>query len=319
MIKSQSRKTVTAGLMLALGILIPFMASHGLGLFPGNVFLPMHIPVLLCGFFCGPVFGALCGFILPLLNSALTGMPAIYPNAVIMSCELLTYGLATGLLYKLAGYGRKLRVIYPVLFGSLIAGRIVYGLVAALLLFIDADAGRLSVVAAVIQGIPGIIIQLVLVPQIVLAVHKNIAGKKNASDDAVHMIENGSATCVIVKDNKIMSAESPKGIAYIIKAYEEGRLEGAFVADTVIGKAAAMIFSLSGVKSCYGQTVSCEAVKWFKEHNIDVTYKVCADYIVNRTGDGVCPMESTVMGIDDEHEALRLLKNKVMELSGKEI
>ena len=319
MIKSQSKKTVTAGLMLALGILIPFMASHGLGLFPGNVFLPMHIPVLLCGFFCGPVFGALCGFVLPFLNSALTGMPAIYPNAVIMSCELLTYGLATGLLYKLAGHSKKLKVIYPVLLGSLIAGRIVYGFVAALLLFIDADAGRLSAVAAVIQGIPGILIQLVLVPQIVLAVHKNISSKKSAASDAVSMIENGFATCVIVKDNKIMSAESPEGIAYIINAYEEGRLEGSFVADTVIGKAAAMIFTISGVKSCYGQTVSRESVKWLKEHNINVTYKVCADYIVNRTGDGICPMESTVMNVDDEHEALKLLKNKIMELSGKEI
>ena len=317
MLKSHSRKTVTAGLMLALGILIPFMASHGLGLFPGNVFLPMHIPVLLCGFFCGPVYGALCGFVLPLLNSTLTGMPAIYPNAVIMSCELLTYGLATGLLYRLCGYSKKLRFIYPVLIGSLVAGRVIYGLTAAALLFLDADAGKLSVIAAAILGIPGIIIQLILVPQIVLAVHKSINGRKTATTDAIDMVNAGSATFVIVKNGKIVSSDSPRGIAYTIKAFEDGKLSGTFVADRIIGKAAAMIFSLAGVKACYGRTVSQSALKWLNDHNIKVTYGECTEHIINRTGDGICPMESTVKDTDNAQKALELLKAKVTELSGR--
>ena len=80
MFKSNSKKTVLAGLFLALGILLPFVTSHGTALIPGKVFLPMHIPVLLCGYFCGGFYGAICGFILPYLNSFITGMPALFPN-----------------------------------------------------------------------------------------------------------------------------------------------------------------------------------------------------------------------------------------------
>jgi deoxycytidylate deaminase len=148
----------------------------------------------------------------------------------------------------------------------------------------------------------------------VTAVYKNFAGKQDAKATAIKMIEDGRATCVVVKDNKIISAESPKGISHIIKLYEAGMLKGAYVADTVIGKAAAMIFSLGGVKSCYGYTTSKPAVKWLNEHNIAISYNTCSDYIINRTRDGMCPMEETVANITNENEALILLKAKVEEL-----
>jgi len=314
MLKTNSQKTVTAGLMLAIGILLPLFTSHGIVLLPGNIFLPMHIPVFLCGFLCGPMYAAILGFILPFLNSAITSMPALYPNAIIMSCELFSYGLITATIHKLSGYSRKLRHIYPTLISAMISGRIVYGIVASALLFVNPSLKKLSVIAAVVQGFPGIIIQLILIPVIITRIYKNTSQKHNAKDDAKNMIKEGLKSCVIVRDNKIISAESTKGIKHIINLYEEGLLNGAFVADTVIGKAAAMIFSLAKIKSCYARTISREALTWLSDHNIDTSYSTLTDYIINRKGDGMCPMEETVINIDDEKTALSLLKAKIEEL-----
>ena len=61
-IQNKHKKTVISGLMLALGIILPFACAHGFGI-SGNIILPMHIPVLMCGFLCGPLYGTVCGLI----------------------------------------------------------------------------------------------------------------------------------------------------------------------------------------------------------------------------------------------------------------
>ncbi len=318
MIESKTRKLVTAGLMIALGMILPFVTAHGYGI-KGNVILPMHIPVLLCGFFCGPLYGAVCGLILPVLNSILTGMPALYPMAPLMTFELLTYGLVSGLLYKLFGYSKRLIVIEGTLISAMLIGRIVYGIAAWVLLFFDADAGKFSVISSVITGLPGILIQLILIPIIVSSVQKNKSGSYDAVGEAIKLLNEENATCVLVKDNAIISAESPQGIAYIIDLYHAGKLENVFVADKIIGKAAAMIFSLGGVKGCYGETVSQAAVDWMKSKNMSFQCCCTVSMIENRKGDGMCPMEETVIDISDEKEALTALENKIAELRSAEL
>ena len=77
-----------------------------------------------------------------------------------------------------------------------------------------------------------------------------------------------------------------------------------------------MIFSLGGLKGCYGRTISKSALKWLNEHNINATYSELTPAIQNRKGDGICPMEETVQNIFHEEEALEALKNKVKELRG---
>ena len=138
--------------------------------------------------------------------------------------------------------------------------------------------------------------------------------KSTAEHTAIKMIKNQEATCVVVRDNKIISQASPKGISYIIDLYDKGALEDTFVADTIIGKAAAMIFSLGGVTSCYGKTISRSALDVLKKNNISVSYDNCTDVIQNRSGTGMCPMEETVLNITDKKEALTLLKAKVNEM-----
>ena len=219
MIQNKTKRLVTSGLFLTMGILLPFITSHAYRI-PGTVFLPMHIPVLLCGFFCGPLLGAVCGAILPFLNSIITGMPAMYPNAITMTAELFTYGLLSGLLYKFFKHNNKLICIFSSLILSMLAGRIASGLMASVLLFFNPLMTKTSVIASIITGIPGIIIQLVLIPAAVRIFNKT-SEVYDAKHQAIEMIKNKSATCVVVKNNKIVSAESPTGISYILKLYED--------------------------------------------------------------------------------------------------
>lgn len=136
----------------------------------------------------------------------------------------------------------------------------------------------------------------------------------SVTSEAIKMIRSQKATFVVVKNSKIVSATSPKGIAHLIECHESGKLEGTFVADSIIGKAAAMIFSLSGVKSCYGQNMSKSALEILEKNNITATYDVLTDFIQNRKGDGMCPMEATVLDVHDNATALKVLKEKIKEL-----
>ena len=100
----------------------------------------------------------------------------------------------------------------------------------------------------------------------------------------------------------------------MIRLYEDGALQGAYVVDKIVGKAAAMLMTLGGISGCYALTVSRAALVWFAGHDIPVEYEVCAEYIVNRTGDGMCPMEQTVKELTDATEALAALKQRIADL-----
>ena len=317
-LKTKNEKTAVTGMLIALGILLPFATSHGFGI-PGTVLLPMPIPVFLCGLLCGPVYGAFSGLLLPVLNSFLTGMPAMYPMMPIMAGELFTYGLVSGLLYKKTKLGKMKFGVYAALAGAMISGRVVYGLVFHLLLLVSGQLKALTVWAAVVTGVPGIFIQFLLIPPVILALQH---GKRKASRSAVHsainLITEGTASCVVIKENTIVKTQCDRGIGPVIRLYESGLLQDAFVVDKIIGKAAAMVMTLGGVKGCYGVTMSASAVRWLKEHHISVQYETCVDAIINRAGDGICPMEQTVKDIEDAETALVALKGKIAELRSAE-
>ncbi len=147
-------------------------------------------------------------------------------------------------------------------------------------------------------------------------IHTNHA-LNNAKTQAISQIQAGAATCIVVKHNRIISSGSPRGIAHVIHLYKSGTLKNAFVADKIIGKAAAMLFTLGGVKSCYGENVSQSAVLWLREHNVEISYSNCSEYIVNRKGDGMCPMETVVKDLHDENEALIALTSEIAKNSQK--
>ena len=167
------RTLVLAALFLALALILPFLT----GQIPeiGSMLCPMHIPVLLCGFFCGWQYGLAVGLIAPLLRSVMFGMPPMFPVAVCMSAELATYGVISALLYK-ALPNKKINV-YVALLGAMVAGRLVWG--AARLVCAGFDVSKFGLAAfwsgAVATAIPGIILHLILIPIIVIALKKQKA------------------------------------------------------------------------------------------------------------------------------------------------
>ncbi len=163
----QIRKMVYAAFCLALTLVLPFLT----GQIPeiGSMLCPMHLPVLLCGFLCGWPWGLAVGFLAPLLRSLIFGMPPMFPTAVAMAFELAVYGGLSGLLYALLP--RKHITVYIVLVISMIAGRVVWGIVQLILSGVTGNAFTWSafLAGAVTKAIPGIILQLVLIPVLVIA------------------------------------------------------------------------------------------------------------------------------------------------------
>lgn len=110
--KETTKKLTWSAMFIALGLVLPFLT----GQIPqfGNMLLPMHIPVILCGLICGWRYGAIVGFVLPLLRYALFGMPVLFPTGIAMSFELAAYGFFSGFLYEkvaLAVYYRSVPFI----------------------------------------------------------------------------------------------------------------------------------------------------------------------------------------------------------------
>lgn len=164
------QKLVLAALCLALCMVLPFLT----GQIPeiGNMLCPMHIPVLLCGFICGPAWAAVVGAAAPLLRFILFGMPPIFPTGAAMCFELAAYGLISGLLYRMLP--RKTVNIYVSLIAAMLCGRIVWGVVRVIL---SGVTGSSFTWAAFLSGafttaVPGMILHIVLIPLIVLALER---------------------------------------------------------------------------------------------------------------------------------------------------
>ena len=163
----KTKKLVLSSLFVSFGVVLP-MAFHMFNM-GGSVFLPMHIPVLLCGFIVGWKYGLICGIITPLLSSLFTGMPVMFPIGIGMVFELATYGLLCGLLYK------NLKTnIYVSLIGAMLGGRAVSGIVNAIVMGVASKPYGLSIFLtnSFVKAIPGIIIQIVLIQLLIIALEK---------------------------------------------------------------------------------------------------------------------------------------------------
>ncbi len=160
------RKFVLAGMLLALGMVLPFLTLQIKEI--GDSLLPMHLPIMLCGIFCGWKFGLTCGILLPFLRSICFGMPPAYPNAVWMALELAGYGCAVSVLYT-GVFKNRFWCIYPSLVISMIFGRIIWGMSKAILLGLAGKAFTFGmfITQGFTDAIPGIILQLILIPFIV--------------------------------------------------------------------------------------------------------------------------------------------------------
>ena len=163
-------KLTLSAMFLALAFVMPFLT----GQIPeiGAMLCPLHIPVLLCGFICGWPYGLAVGFAAPILRSLILSMPPLFPTAICMAFELAAYGAITGFMHRILP--KKIPFIYCSLLTAMIAGRIVWGLAMYILLGLNNGAFTFKafMAGAFTNAIPGIIIQIVLIPVLVMVLEK---------------------------------------------------------------------------------------------------------------------------------------------------
>lgn len=170
-------KMVLAAMFLAMAYVLPFFT----GQIPeiGSMLCPMHIPVLLCGFICGWPWGLAVGLFAPLLRSVILGMPPLFPTAVCMAFELSAYGAMTGLFNK--WLPKKKGFIYVSLISAMVIGRLVWGL--AMLVCTGIKGGsfgiKIFLASAISNALPGIVIQIVLVPLVVMLLERVMRSEEN--------------------------------------------------------------------------------------------------------------------------------------------
>ena len=159
----QIRNLTLAAMLLALGLILPLVTGN----IPrvGNMLLPMHLPVFLGGL--------LLGSVLPLMRSLLFGMPPLYPVALAMTFELATYGAVAGALYRRSPW-KCLRALYRALLLAMFAGRAVWGIAEIALLGMAGKTftWQMFLAGAFLNAVPGILLQLILIPSIMLALHR---------------------------------------------------------------------------------------------------------------------------------------------------
>jgi len=178
--KNTTYRLVLSAMLIAAGIVLPFVTGQIRQI--GNMLLPMHLPVFLCGMICGWQYGAVVGFATPILRSVMFGMPVIFPGAVSMAFELAVYGLVCGLIYGMTKKNNVLSV-YTAMIPAMLLGRAVWGVVQILLLGLGGKVftWQMFFAGAFVNAFPGIILQLVLIPAIMTVLRYTVY-KKNLKE-----------------------------------------------------------------------------------------------------------------------------------------
>lgn len=177
---SPIKRLTIAAVCTALCVVLP-LAFHGI---PngGTIFLPMHIPVLLCGLVCGWPYGSVCGLLGPLLSSLVTGMPPLAYLPTMMA-ECCVYGFVSGLLMLFVRTGHTNIDLYLSMVSAMVLGRVASGLLKSVL---SGTAPFAWITTSLVTGIPGIVLQLVLMPLLVHALMRAKAVPYRYPKEPVH-------------------------------------------------------------------------------------------------------------------------------------
>ncbi len=132
---------------------------------------------------------------------------------------------------------------------------------------------------------------------------------------AIETLNSGEYTCVLCKGDTVYTS-TKRGVKPLVELIDGAEnLNGFSAADKIVGKAAAFLYVLLGVKEVYADVMSEGAVNVFTKYKIDYRYNISVKNIINRTNTGNCPMEITVENISSPEEALTAIKSKLKQLS----
>jgi hypothetical protein len=141
--------------------------------------------------------------------------------------------------------------------------------------------------------------------------------KMNDLNKAKELLLANGYTCVVCRNNEIYTSVQ-RGVTPLIEWHKgDTDLSGFCAADKVVGKGAAFLYVLLGINEVYAAVISRPALDVLLSHGIKTEYGILADNIINRSGDGICPIESAVLGTYDPHEAYSAIVKKLQEISGK--
>ena len=169
--KTYIKNLTLSAMFLAIGLVLPFFTGQLRDI--GNMLLPMHLPVFLCGLICGWQYGAAVGLILPVFRSVLFGMPPL-PLAIVMAFELATYGGLSGFLYGHSKW-KCVLALYRSMIIAMLGGRVVWAIGRMILAGLSPDRGfslEIFLTSGFLEAIPGIILQLTLIPVIMVALDR---------------------------------------------------------------------------------------------------------------------------------------------------
>lgn len=165
------KKIVLTAMFMAIGLVLPFFT----GQIPqvGNMMLPMHLPVLLCGLICGWQYGGILGFILPCLRFILFGMPPLFPIGISMAFEMAVYGSVIGLAFEKCKV-KSVGTLYASLILAMLSGRVIWGIIRMIIAGATQSAftWQLFIAGAFLNAIPGIIFQFFVIPSVMMALNK---------------------------------------------------------------------------------------------------------------------------------------------------
>ena len=134
---------------------------------------------------------------------------------------------------------------------------------------------------------------------------------------ARELLSLGSYTCVLCRDGLVYT-DTRRGIRPLLELLARGTdLHGFAVADKVVGKAAALLYCLMGVRQVYAPVISSPAVSVLQAHGILLQYDTVVPAIRNRTQTGLCPMETAVWDLTDPKEALPAVREALAALQNK--
>lgn len=135
-------------------------------------------------------------------------------------------------------------------------------------------------------------------------------------DKAKEILIKNNYTCVVISNDNIYTSRD-RGVKPLLDWYGSIDLQGAFVADKVVGKAAAFLYVLLDVKEVYAGVISESAYKVLLDYNINVIFDEKVDAIQNRDKTGFCPMETAVWNIDNPTNAYDVIIETRRKLMNK--
>lgn len=133
---------------------------------------------------------------------------------------------------------------------------------------------------------------------------------------AIAMIEENQHELIVLQGEHIVFTSATPGIRAALQLHDEypERLKGAVIADRIIGRAAAMIFADGGATAIFGSVMSKAAQQELMQKGVKTQAGMLVDAIINRRGDGICPMERAILGVAEPEAGLSRLRQTVREL-----